>query len=99
MGCSLEPEADIAQQTLMLIPLIDAGLAFRSAPGKAGEGAPRPGHGHGCPAPASLTLMELAHGRQAPWTLAGCHGASIGVMTTRIAVLASIRDARPECAA
>jgi hypothetical protein len=37
MGYSLEPEADIAQQTLMLIPLIDVGLAVRSAPRKAGE--------------------------------------------------------------
>jgi|SRR5450755_4926602 hypothetical protein len=37
MGYSPEPEADIAQQTLMLIPLIDVGLAVRSAPRKAGE--------------------------------------------------------------
>ena len=43
--------------------------------------------------------QEFAHGHQAPWRLARCHGASIGVMTTRLAVLASFRITRPTCAA
>jgi hypothetical protein len=48
---------------------------------------------------AWLTLRNFVHGRQAPWRLAGCQGASIGVMTTRLAALASFRITRPVCAA
>ena len=55
--------------------------------------------GHQCPVPALLTLMEFSNSRQAPWRLARCHGATIGVMTTRLAVLVSFRIARPAGAA
>jgi hypothetical protein len=44
-------------------------------------------------------IHEFSHDRQAPWRLAGCHGASISVMTTRLAVLACLGMTRPICAA
>ena len=62
-----------------------------------GVGASIVGHQH--LVPALLALMEFAHGRQPLWRLARGRGASIGVMTTRLAALASNRIARPVCAA